>query len=290
MVHPKERSVHREVFDVIHEQIAPPPRATSPEPPSALPGYNDQERRGVNREAPMQDEVWKRRDVAGAFLDERSLMIPDRPRQLAVLLRVLRHAPRQPDRVLDLGAGDGLLLATVLEAFPQATGVAADFSPLMLERARERLAQFGPRAAVVEADLASPAWRNAVQGPFDAVVSGLAIHHLPHERKQALYREIHGLLSEGGAFVNCEHVSSPTPWVEDLFNDAMTEHLFERRRERGEEMTLAQVRKEFLERPDRVANILAPVEEQCRWLRDLGFRDVDCYWKYFELAIFGGIR
>ena len=43
-------------------------------------------------------------------------------------------------------------------------------------------------------------------------------------------------------------------------------------------------------RPDRAANILAPVEEQCGWLRALGFQDVDCYWKYFELAVFGGFR
>ena len=68
------------------------------------------------------------------------------------------------------------------------------------------------------------------------------------------------------------------------------EHLFERRRERGEAVTFEQVKHELLERPDRAANILAPVEAQCAWLRELGFHDVDCYWKYFELAIFGGVR
>src|SRR6516164_584184 len=97
----------------------------------------------AGKESAMHTEVWKRRDVAGAFLDERSVQIPDRPRQLDVLLRLLRQAPRQPGRVLDLGCGDGLLLATVLEAFPEATGQAVDFSPLMLERARQRLANFG---------------------------------------------------------------------------------------------------------------------------------------------------
>src|SRR5262249_30221444 len=131
----------------------------------------------------MTAEVWKDRDVAHAFLTERSLLIPDRPRQLDVLLRALRFAPREPRRVLDLGCGDGLLLATVLQAFPQATGVALDFSPLMLEQADRRLAQFGGRAAVVEADLGTPAWLDRVAGPFDAVVSGFAIHHLSDDRK-----------------------------------------------------------------------------------------------------------
>jgi SAM-dependent methyltransferase len=233
-------------------------------------------------------EVWKRRDVAAAFLDERSLLIPDRQRQLDVLLRLLRRTPREPRRILDLGTGDGILLATALEAFPEATGVGVDFSPLMLERARERLARFGGRAATVEADLQSAAWQARVPGPFDAVISGLAIHHFPDERKKTLYQEVHGLLTDGGVFVNCEHVASPTAAVEDLFNDAMAEHLLQRRRERGEDVTLDQVQREYLERPDRAANILAPVEEQCGWLRAIGFGDVDCFWKYFELAIFGG--
>jgi SAM-dependent methyltransferase len=242
------------------------------------------------KEATMTAEVWKRRDVAAAFLDERSLLIPDRQRQVEVLLRLIRSAGHDPCRILDLGAGDAVLLATALEAFPGASGVALDFSPLMLERARQRLARFGDRAGTAEADLGSPAWQDAVTGPFDAVVSGFAIHHLPDERKRALYAEVYGLLAGGGVFVNCEHVSSPTPAVERLFDDAMSEHLWQRRRERGEDVTLEQVRKEFLERPDRAANILAPVEEQCGWLREIGFRDVDCFWKYFELAVFGGWR
>src|SRR4051794_32815136 len=125
----------------------------------------------------MTADVWKRSDVAAAFLNERSLLIPDRPRQLEVVLRVLRFAPRPPRRVLDLGAGDAILLGTVLEAFPEASGVALDFSPLMLEQARQRLASFGARAMVAEADLADPQWGQVVSGPFDAVLSGFAIHH-----------------------------------------------------------------------------------------------------------------
>jgi SAM-dependent methyltransferase len=238
----------------------------------------------------MTAEVWKDPDVAAAFLNERSLLIPDRQRQLDVMLRVLRFAPRALHRVLDVGCGDAILLATILELFSQATGVGVDFSPLMLEQARARLARYGQRGTTVEADLARPAWTRTITGPFDAVISGFAIHHLPDVRKRALYREIYDLLSDGGVFLNAEHVSSPTPRIELLFDDAMAEHLFERRRERGESVTPEQVKRDFLERPDRAANILAPVEEQCAWLRELGFHDVDCHWKYFELAIFSGVR
>jgi len=240
----------------------------------------------------MTLEVWKRSDVTESFLTERSLLIPDRQRQLSVLLRILNHTSHDTrlSRVLDLGTGDGILLAAVLDAFPQATGSAVDFSPPMLQQARAKLDRFGTRAAVVEGDLSSSAWRAGLEGRFDAVISGLCIHHLPDKRKRELYREIYELLNEGGLFLNTEHVSSPGPKGEELFNDAMTEHLFERRQASGEDVTLSQVRREYLERPDRAANILASVEEQCRWLREIGFRDVDCFWKYFEVAIFGGWR
>jgi hypothetical protein len=78
--------------------------------------------------------------------------------------------------------------------------------------------------------------------------------------------------------------------VERFFDEAMSEHLCARRRERGDDVTVEGVLQHYLTRPDRLANILALVEEQCGWLRAVGFRDVDCFWKYFELAIFGGFR
>jgi SAM-dependent methyltransferase len=238
----------------------------------------------------MPAEIWKDRDVAAAFLNERSLLIPDRKRQLDVILRDARFACASPRRILDLGCGDAVLLATLLEAFPSASGFGIDFSPLMLDQARARLAPFGQRAATVEADLESPVWRDLVPDHFDIVVSGFAIHHLPDARKRALYGEIHGLLSNGGVFLNAEHVASATARVEQMFDDAMAQHLFERRRERGEDVTFEQVRSDMSNRPDRSANILARLETQCQWLREIGFKDVDCYWKYFELAVFGGVK
>jgi ubiquinone/menaquinone biosynthesis C-methylase UbiE len=238
----------------------------------------------------MEAEIWKRPDVAAAFLSERSLLIPDRQRQLEVLLRVLGFGVERPRRILDLGSGDAIILATLLEAFPEASGIALDFSSLMLTEARKRLARFGARAITVEGDLQTPAWQKGVQGPFDAIVSGLAIHHLPHDRKRALYAEIYALLNLGGLFMNLEHVASLTPRLEGIFDEAMTAHLYQRRREKGEDVTLDEVRRDYLERPDRAANILATVEEQCQWLRAIGFRDVDCFWKYFELAVFGGFH
>jgi tRNA (cmo5U34)-methyltransferase len=248
---------------------------------------------GIERESSevtMAGGTWKRDEVAAGYLSERSHFIPDRPRQLEVLVRVVRSAGGTPTRILDLGAGDAVLLECFLEAFPEATGVAVDFSPVMLEQARQRLSKFGSRVTVVEGDLGSRDWLLGVESPFDVVVSGLAIHHLADERKRALYREIFELLNLGGTFLNCEHVASRGPAGQGMYDDVVSEHLWRRRQERGEAVSLEEVRREYVSRPDRADNILALVEDQCGWLRDIGFRDVDCFWKYFELAIFGGRR
>lgn len=85
-----------------------------------------------------------------------------------------------------------------------------------------------------------------------------------------------------------EHVSSPTKWVNSLFNDCFVDSLFELHKIKNPAITREQIADELYNRPDKEANILAPVEEQCRWLREIGFSDVDCYFKIYELAIFGG--
>ena len=73
-------------------------------------------------------------------------------------------------------------------------------------------------------------------------------------------------------------------------SSAVSEHLWRRRQQRGEVVSFEEVRTEYVSRPDRADNILALVEDQCGWLRDIGFLDVVCFWKYFELAVFGGRR
>src|SRR5262249_34868926 len=149
-----------------------------------------------------------------------------------------RYLKTEPQRVLDLGTGNGAILGTVLSAWPKASGVGVDFSPLMLEQAGHNLAELGERVSLIEADLGTPAWRDKIEGRFDAVLSGFCIHHLPHERKRTLYAEIYGLLLPEGLFVNMEHVASASSWGEDMYNEAMIEHLYRRRRENGEDVTL----------------------------------------------------
>ena len=123
--------------------------------------------------------------------------------------------------------------------------------------------------------------------PFDIVISGFAIHHLTNARKQTLYGEIFALLGARGLFLNLEHVSSATPSGTDLFDAFLIDHLHRFQQLSDPCLSRETTAAGYTNRLDRHDNILTPVEEQCRWLRRIGFTDVDCFFKAFELAIFG---
>jgi hypothetical protein len=96
----------------------------------------------------------------------------------------------------------------------------------------------------------------------------MAIHHLEDARKRSLFGEVLELLEPGGVFANFEHVASPTRRLHEAFFAAIGEPL------------------ECEDPSDR----LVDVETQLRWLREPGFEDVDCYWKWLEMALLIGVR
>jgi tRNA (cmo5U34)-methyltransferase len=202
---------------------------------------------------------WASASHAGAYLGRAD--VPHRSEGESLLWELL---PPRVERVLDLGTGDGRLLARVRERRLEASGVAVDFSPTMLAAARERF-QSDHDVSVVEHNLDYPL---PELGTFDVVVSSFAIHHLVPERQRALYGEVFERLRPGGVFANVEHVASTT----------------ERRHE------------EFLSaigsspEQDDPSNKLVPVADHLSWLDGLGFADAECLWKWRELAVVTGTK
>ncbi len=233
--------------------------------------------------------VWKRPEVVASFLNGSRRVIPLAETQFETVLRVIEAYDIVIQRFIDLGAGSGTLAAQILARFPDAEATLIDYSPPMLDAAREAFASTGFDVRIVEADLTSEAWSSdADRGSYDAVVSGFAIHHLSDEGKRDVYESAFDLLRSGGLFINVEHVESASPELKGAFDRFMIEALTG-----GEPqpVTLArssQIATEVHQRQDRAVNILAPLGDQLDWLSDIGFESVDCYFKYFELAIFGG--
>jgi tRNA (cmo5U34)-methyltransferase len=207
----------------------------------------------------VSDE-WNSADHVLRYLD-RADEYPRRTEGESVLLE---HVPKDARRILDLGTGDGRLLALLNVGRPGALGVGIDFSEVMLEMARKRFDE-DKHIEIIKHDLAEPL---PPLGHFDVVVSSFAIHHLEHERKRALYGEVFELLEPGGMFANFEHVASATERLHLAFFEAIGEPLEE---EDPSDRTL-------------------DVHTQLEWLRELGFDDVDCYWKWLEMALLIAIK
>jgi ubiquinone/menaquinone biosynthesis C-methylase UbiE len=202
-----------------------------------------------------------------------------------MLLRLARHFVPHARQFADLGCGDGFLARAVLSEFPTAHALLLDHSEPMLRRAHEAMAPFSGRFEIRQGDLAAPLPPQVGDRPFDLIVSGLAIHHLPSARKRALYGEVFSLLAPGGLFVNVEHVASTTPELKAVHDDAYIDHIAA---VTGRD--LGEVAREYHGRPDKADNILDTVDAQVGWLREIGFKHADFYLKWLELAVFGGVR
>ncbi|MGB3692938.1 MAG: class I SAM-dependent methyltransferase [Spirulinaceae cyanobacterium] len=187
--------------------------------------------------------------------------LPHRTEGEAVLLEQI---PTKVERILDLGTGDGRLLGLLKIDRPQVESVALDFSPTMLEIVKNRFAED------TKVDIVSHNLEEALPelGSFEAIVSSFAIHHLSNQRKRSLYSEIFNILKPGGVFANLEHVSSPTANLHEKFLHTLG----------------------CTPKTEDPSNILLDVETQLGWLTEIGFVDVDCYWKWLEMALLVGVK
>jgi SAM-dependent methyltransferase len=237
----------------------------------------------------VTDKVWKLPEIVNRYLSYRAA-IPLAQEQIGVMMAILKTRELPLESFLDLGCGDGILGAIILGEYPAARGVLADFSEPMLEQAREQLREYEDQLVFRNIDYGDPAWVNAMQAypSFDAIVSGYSIHHQPDARKRELYEEIFSLLKTGGWFVNIEHVSSAAQLNIDLFENHYLTARYAIEQSNGGTRTFDELAQEYKNRPDKAANILAPVEVQCDWLREIGYEEVDCYFRIYELAVFGG--
>jgi len=237
---------------------------------------------------------WGERGKVAWFVENADIVIPRRRDQLGMLADLILSPRDARIAVLDLGAGFGAVTEEILRRFVNASLTCVDGSAEMVSIARERLAKYGARVRLCHADLAEAEWRHVVVGSFEAVVSALAIHHLSNERKRALFSEVYALLRPGGVFLNNDIVAAP-PALKARFEELTLLAIQEQEQHKlGKARPIEEIRTEMRAQlqaagPDHHSHI-APLGDQLEWLREAGFKPVDCYWKYLDLAVFGGIR
>ena len=239
----------------------------------------------------ITDEVWKLPAIVDRFLSFRSA-IPLAHEQIGVMMSILKSRTQPVENFMDLGCGDGILGAAILGEYPSSRGVLVDFSGPMLDQARQQLKEYSGQLTFMDLDYGDLAWINGMQtqSPFDAIVSGYSIHHQPDARKRPIYEEIFSLLKPGGWFINIEHIAAESQLAVDLFNNHIVEARYAIEQKNGGIKTKQEIADIYMNRPDKDANILLSVDMQCNWLREIGYEEVDCYFRIYELAVFAGRR
>jgi tRNA (cmo5U34)-methyltransferase len=216
-------------------------------------------------------------DLCAASYDrDRPKLVPCFDEFYGTVIRLIPFEPSAKFRCLDLGAGTGLLAALVKQAFPNAAVHLTDASEAMLAQAQIRFRGTPAVSYAVHDHLALAAVEE-----YDVVVSALSVHHLPHEQKRELYAKIFRALRPGGHFIHADQVLGPTPEQEAVYQAAWLAHA----RKKG---ISADALAQAMERISHDVN--APLADQLLWLSDAGFKQIDCWFKSFRFAVFGGTK
>lgn len=216
-------------------------------------------------------------DLAASTYDQaRRQLIPCFDDFYGTALRLMPFAPQDQFRVLDLGAGTGLLSQMVADKYPRAAITLMDISDEMLDKARQRFAGREGRFKFVVSD-----YSQVLSGQFDVIVSALSIHHLTDGQKAGLFRNLFALLPVGGVFINADQVLGSSPAIEQAYRQTWLQQV-------GDSGVSAEELAAALERmkEDR----MAPLQAQMDWLQEAGFGVVHCWYKNFSFVVYSGIR
>jgi tRNA (cmo5U34)-methyltransferase len=220
---------------------------------------------------------WQDDDTA-LFVRYGDAFVPRRKEQFDVVCDLLAALPR-PD-VLELGCGDGRLTEHLLGRLPQVRVTAVDASAGMLRLARDRLTAFPGRVTLRHAGMEDRAALG--DGPYGAVVTSLAVHHLDDPAKRALYRLVRASLAPGGPLVMADLVSPAGPAPLAVAADRWDAEV--RATDPEAAVPFEAARWNTFRFPDPVDRP-SRVGEHLDWLAGAGFCDVDVCWVYAGHAV-----
>jgi tRNA (cmo5U34)-methyltransferase len=203
-------------------------------------------------------------------------LIPDCPQMIAALVAAIPFDKLAPKQVIDLGCGTGNVADCVLNAFPNAHVTCLDLAENMIAMAQAKLALY-QNVRYVVGDF------NAFDGKYDVVLSSLALHHLAtDDDKRNFYRRIYDSLTLGGIFYNADVVLGSSDFLQAMYMNQW--RTFMARSVPHEEIEGKWILKYYTE--DRPARLV----DQLGWMAEIGFADVDVLWKYYNFAVFGGVK
>ncbi|MEN6389513.1 MAG: methyltransferase domain-containing protein [Syntrophomonas sp.] len=209
-------------------------------------------------------------DVAGAYDSQRRFLIPCFEDFYGTAVALAQADTPEPE-ILDIGAGTGLMSALLLKKYPGARLTLIDVSDQMVEVARQRFQNVSDIEYIID-DFA----RNHFSKSFDIIISSLAIHHLNEPEKEALYHKVYHTLKESGCFINADQVLGSTVFLENLYKEDW------KRKVLASPLTPEELGRAYERtRMDQMSTL----QDQLGWLKDAGFSEVDCVYKYYNFVV-----
>ncbi|RJQ26928.1 MAG: class I SAM-dependent methyltransferase [Peptococcaceae bacterium] len=230
---------------------------------------------------------WSGKNFAYKYLEEADIYVIDRQRLLAILKSFYNHflGDKKQNRVLDLGCGDGILTHELLKIDDSISATLVDGSEDMLNKAKERLVGF-KNIRFIKASFQELLSTDIQLPDYGFTISSLAIHHLTMSEKKSFFNYIYSRLDNGGYFINIDVILSPTEALEGWYLKLWQEWITEKQTVLTLEGDYSYIIRNC--RENNHYNKLDTLTDQLDALREAGFRDVDCFYKYGVFSMYGG--
>jgi len=197
-----------------------------------------------------------------------------------LMVSLLPFSKKDYIRVLDLGCGTGGTSIALLKEFPLARVTGVDSSEAMLEVAAAKVKQTTWRMDFVCQDIMGALPRS--DGGYDVILSAFSLHYLTEHKKIDILKRCHSELKPGGVLMDAEAVLTPSERVYLTFMEKWKD--FQRANRFSEDEIGAQMLK-FVRDVKPMT-----VEKHMALMNESGFIDVECYFKYMNWAVFGGVK
>ena len=238
----------------------------------------------MENSADTNAEIWHSEEMVQHWVKEATAQERGRVAERRLMAYLLPFGESAEFTFLDLGAGTGAATRAILEVYPHATAIMADYSAQMMAAGEREMQPYAGRYRTVEFDMTTGQWPADIPAPVDAIVTSMCAHHLTDERKRGLFAEIFEHLVPGGWYFNFDPVSPPDEAVEQVWqrvNDRENPEAAHRRHHRTPEEQA---------RWENHVRYIIPLEQQLAYLRSAGFASVDVFWKKLQNVIYGGYR
>jgi len=236
----------------------------------------------------FHDTPWAQKEFSSQFLETADVLVMERRRFFEILKSLYSHFLEdrgEHNNVLDVGCGDGILTHELLKTDSSISATLIDGSEDMLIKARKRLSGFS-NVDFIQASFQELVHSDIQLPDFSLAISSLAIHHLAMNEKRDLFDYIYSHLGDGGYFVNIDVVLSPTDALEKWYRSMWKKWMIDKQAILKIEVDCESIFQSYQEKGH--YSKLDTLTSQLNALTNIGFKDVDCFYKYGVFAMYGG--